>query len=163
MLKSMISISAILAFSAAFTDVPADEAGQYSEYSATVLRIIDGDTLEVAVDLWPGLTGNYSVRVRGIDAPEIRRGSCPEKEDEMLDWGEEAKAQVEKLYPVESRIRLEKVELGDFAGRVIADVRRWRSDRWLFLKDDLLDRGLAVEWTPEMDKVPWCLLLETRQ
>ncbi len=130
----------------------------YALYYATIVRVIDGDSIAVRVNLWPGLVAEYSVRVRGIDAPELRRVSC---EEERI-WGEEAKAQVEKLYEAGSTVRLENVEFDAFSGRVLAEVRRWRSDRWLYLKDDLIDRGLAVEWTPKMDDVPWCLLANTR-
>jgi len=39
---------------------------------------------------------------------------------------------------------------------------RWRSDRWLYLADELVERGLAVAWTPDMEDVPWCLLAQSR-
>ena len=123
-------------------------------YTATVIRVIDGDTLEVRVELWPGLMAEYSVRVRGIDAPELRRVDC---EQERL-WGEAALDQVRKLYPEGLEIHIENVDRDPFFGRVVADVRRFRSDRWLFLKDELLERNLAVVWTPQMADVPWCLL-----
>lgn len=110
------------------------------------------------VSLWPGLVAEYSVRVRGIDAPELRRVGCEEERT----WGEEAKAQVEKLVPVGSVIRLDDVGRDPFFGRVVADVRRERSGRWIRLSDDLLVRGLAVEWDPAMSDVPWCLLATTR-
>jgi len=123
-------------------------------YTATVIRVIDGDTLEVRVELWPGLLADYSIRVRGIDAPELRRVDC---EEERL-WGEAARNQVRRLYPEGMQIRVENVDKDPFFGRVVADVRRFRSDRWLFLKDELLERNLAVAWTPQMADVPWCLL-----
>lgn len=139
---------------AAQEDVP----NPHALYYAKVVRVIDGDTLDVRIELWPGLEAVYAVRVRGVDAPELRRTGC---EAERL-WGEEAKAQVEKLYDVGTQVRLENVEYDAFAGRVVADVRRWRSDRWLYLADELVERGLAVAWTPEMADVPWCVLAETR-
>ena len=133
-------------------------ANPYALYYAEVVRVIDADTLDVRVDLWPGLQAVYAVRVRGIDAPELRRPGC---EAERV-WAEEAKAQVEKLYDVGSRVRLEKVEYDAYSGRVVADVRRWRSDRWIYLADELVERSLAVAWTPDMADVPWCLLAASR-
>ncbi len=130
----------------------------YALYYAEVVRVIDGDTLDVRVDLWPGLQAIYAVRVRGIDAPELRGVAC---EEERI-WAKDAKAQVEKLYPPGSRVRLEDVEYDAYSGRVDADVRRWRTDRWIYLADELVERNLAVAWTPEMDDVPWCLLAQTR-
>jgi micrococcal nuclease len=136
-----------------------DEAtNPYALYYAEVLRVIDGDTLDVRVDLWPGLQAVYAVRVRGIDAPELRGVGC---EEERV-WAQEAKAQVEKLYDVGSRVRLENVAFDAYSGRVDADVRRWRSDRWIYLADELVERNLAVAWTPDMADVPWCLLAKTR-
>lgn len=135
-----------------------DMKSSYPLYWATVLRIVDGDTLVANVDLWPGLKGEYHVRVRGIQAPEIRGNKdCPA----VKTWGEEAKRMVEKLYDVGGRIRLENIALDAF-GRALADVSRWRSDRWMDLKSELLQRNLAVEWTPDMKDVPWCLLIQSR-
>ena len=134
-----------------------DLSEPYPVYFGTVERVIDGDTLVIAVELWPGLTGTYPVRVRGVDAPEITHSDCPG----VQEWGIEAKQKVEKLYASGSRLRLEHVEIDSF-GRPLADISRWRSDRWLYLKDELIDDNLAVEWTPDKDAVPWCLLASTR-
>ncbi len=130
----------------------------YAEYYAEVVRVIDGDTLDVRVDLWPGLQAIYAVRIRGIDAPEMRGAACPEERA----WAEEAKAQVEKLYPAGTTVRLQDVEYDAFAGRVVADVRRWRSDRWLYLADEMVDRSLAEPWLPGMDDIDWCVLAQAR-
>ncbi|MFN3937084.1 MAG: thermonuclease family protein [Gemmobacter sp.] len=123
-------------------------------YVAEVVRVIDGDTLEARVALWPGLIAVYAIRVRGIDAPEIRRPACPDERE----WGLRAKAQVERLYPPGREIQLRHVQHDVWSGRVLAEVRRWRSDRWLSLADELLQRGLAVEWDATRADVPWCLL-----
>lgn len=40
--------------------------------SADVLRVLDGDTFVAAAKLWPGHVLTVSVRLRGIDAPEMR-------------------------------------------------------------------------------------------
>src|SRR5690348_13647193 len=44
-----------------------------------VLRVIDGDTFEARVHLWPGLTATTRVRLRGIDAPELRARCAEER------------------------------------------------------------------------------------
>jgi endonuclease YncB( thermonuclease family) len=41
-------------------------------HPAEVLRVIDGDTFEAKVNLWPGLDITTRVRLRGIDAPEMK-------------------------------------------------------------------------------------------
>ena len=140
--------------------VPAqvEPANPYALYFAEVVQVIDGDTLDVRVDLWPGVQAVYAVRVRGIDAPELRRSAC---EAERL-WAEEAKAQVTTLYDPGSRVRLEDVEYDAYSGRVVADVRRWRSDRWIYLADELVERGLAEVWEPGMADIDWCSRALTR-
>ena len=40
-------------------------------YPAEVLRVIDGDTFEARVRVWPGLDVDTKVRLRGIDAAEL--------------------------------------------------------------------------------------------
>ena len=127
-------------------------------YVAEIVRIIDGDTIEASVALWPGLRADYAVRVRGIDAPEIFRPDC---EEERV-WGEQARAQAERLYPPGQEVRLLDVSYDAFSGRVVADVRRWRSDRWLSFATEMLERRMAVAWAPRQAAVPWCLLAQTR-
>ena len=41
-------------------------------HPADLVRVIDGDTLEAQVHVWPGMTITTRVRLRGIDAPELR-------------------------------------------------------------------------------------------
>lgn len=125
-------------------------------YQAEVQQVIDGDTIVARVAIWPGLMAEYSIRVRGIDAPEIHRPDC----EAELEWGLQAKRQVERLYPVGSAIRLRDVQFDVWSGRVVADVQRFRSDRWLNLSSELLQRELAVEWEPSQAAVPWCLLAQ---
>jgi len=43
-----------------------------------VIRTIDGDTFEAKVHLWPGLDMTTRVRLRGIDAPELK-AACPQE------------------------------------------------------------------------------------
>jgi endonuclease YncB( thermonuclease family) len=40
-------------------------------YPAEVLRVIDGDTFEARVHVWPGSDVNTKIRLRNIDAPEL--------------------------------------------------------------------------------------------
>ncbi|ARE41049.1 Micrococcal nuclease (thermonuclease) s [Rhodovulum sp. P5] len=124
-----------------------------------MVRVIDGDTIEVEINLWPGLVARYSVRERGIDAPELRRVAC---EEERI-WAEDARRQLTRLYPEGTIVRLDDVEEDSFSGRVVADIRRLLpSNQWIPLERDMVSRGLAVEWTPKQPDVPWCLLAKTR-
>jgi endonuclease YncB( thermonuclease family) len=45
--------------------------GPQAVYPAEVMRVIDGDTFEARVRVWPGLDVDTKVRLRGIDAAEL--------------------------------------------------------------------------------------------
>lgn len=47
-------------------------------HAVEVERVVDGDTFEARVHLWPGLEMVTRVRLRGIDAPEMK-GGCAEE------------------------------------------------------------------------------------
>ena len=139
----------VTATAALSQDIPSP----YSEYYGTVERVIDGDTLVVRLDLWPGLEAIYSIRARGIDAPELSGASCPQ---EKL-WAENARAQAEKLYGAGTTVRIENVELDSF-GRALADIRRWRSDRWMFFADEMVERDMAQAWQDGWPAIDWCAI-----
>ena len=82
---------------------------------ATVLSVYDGDTITVEARIWPGLTWMGSVRVRGVDTPEIR-GKCA---------AEKAAAIAARNFvrnAVGDAVTLAGVAHGKYAGRVVADV-----------------------------------------
>ena len=47
-------------------------------HAIEVVRVIDGDTFEARVHLWPGLDMTTRVRLRGIDAPETNAACADE-------------------------------------------------------------------------------------
>lgn len=49
---------------------PLQTADQRYWYSAKVIRVVDGDTLQIAVDLGCETWRNLTVRLAGVDAPE---------------------------------------------------------------------------------------------
>ncbi|MDE0343979.1 MAG: thermonuclease family protein [Deltaproteobacteria bacterium] len=83
---------------------------------ARVLSVYDGDTVKVEADMWPGLTWTGSVRVEGVDTPELR-GKCD---------GEKRKARAARDFVRErvgKRVTLVDVKKGKYAGRVVARIR----------------------------------------
>src|SRR5262245_27435236 len=48
-------------------------------YAADLMRVIDGDTFEARVHVWPGLDLTTKVRLRGIDAPEMSARCAAER------------------------------------------------------------------------------------
>lgn len=85
-------------------------------YLGTVERVVDGDTLAVRVTVWLELNLRVLVRVRGIDAPEVR-GRCD------LEQSRAAKATVALQKLVGSgAVVLTDIEGDKYFGRVLADV-----------------------------------------
>lgn len=84
--------------------------------AAEVLRVIDGDTIEVRAKIWLDLELTVSARIRGIDAPELH-GKC--RHETMM-----AAAATDRLIEVTNggEVRLTNIEEDKYAGRVVADV-----------------------------------------
>ena len=70
-----------------------------------VVKIVDGDTIDILIDLGFGLTKKERVRLAGIDTPESRTTNLEEKEmglqakdalTGMLESAEEIKVKTEK-------------------------------------------------------------------
>lgn len=49
------------------------------EYSATLVRVVDGDTLDAIIDLGFGVQVKKRIRLHGINAPESRTRDLEEK------------------------------------------------------------------------------------
>ncbi|MGB5865766.1 MAG: hypothetical protein WBG95_15875 [Sulfitobacter sp.] len=96
--------------------------------------------------------------MQNIDAPEVRTSCEAEK---ML--GLEAKKWVEGVYPEGEVVRLDDIEADPFSGRFVADIRRWRSDRWLYLAEELIERDYAQLWNPNMPDIDWCKIAENNE
>ena len=83
---------------------------------ARVLSVYDGDTVKVEAAMWPGLAWTGSVRVEGVDTPEIR-GKCEGEKRKAVAARDFVRKQVGK------RITLVNVKKGKYAGRVVARIR----------------------------------------
>lgn len=89
------------------------------EYKCTIVRIIDGDTVVVDIDLGFNVSlSNQHVRLAGIDAPETRTRDLEEKVA-----GFESKAYVEKILPIGSTQILISKEYSGKYGRIIGDFK----------------------------------------
>ena len=73
--------------------------------------------MRVRAHVWIDQSIEISVRIAGIDAPEIARPECRAERQKADD----AKAEVSELIGTEM-IALYNVRLGKYAGRVIADI-----------------------------------------
>ena len=131
-------------------------------YAATVRRVIDGDTLDIAIAVAPGFSHELKLRLRGLDCPELSTAA-----------GRAAKAFVDGLLKpgdeiVVSTTKPDKYEryLADvFVGQELEDGRVKSEDRspplklntanlrlragsygTVFLNNALLERGHAVRY-----------------
>ncbi len=85
-------------------------------YAAELLRVIDGDTFEARVRVWPGLDVETKVRLRGIDAPELHARCASEYAKA------EAARQALADILAQGGIALAQIGLDKYAGRVDAAV-----------------------------------------
>lgn len=113
---------------------------------AEVVRIIDGDTIRVKAKIWVDQTVEVSVRLRGIDAPEIFRPKC----DAERALARTAKASVAAAAPVGSQVTITNITRDKYGGRVVASVITTDGET---LAARLLAQGQAI---PEGGPKPWC-------
>ena len=114
--------------------------------SAEVLKIVDGDTIKVRATIWVDQTVEVSVRLRGIDAPELYRSKC----DAEKRLARAAKASVSATSPVGSIVQLSNIKRDKYGGRVIASVS---TDDGETLASRLLAQGNAIAYGAPK---PWC-------
>ena len=100
---------------------------------ADVVSVYDGDTFTVDVYPWPGMTMRVSVRVDGIDTPEIR--GAREEEKALARRAKEA-----AIEALGSKVLLAGIKRGKYAGRVVARVTTEGGDDLAAL---LIDMGLG--------------------
>jgi endonuclease YncB( thermonuclease family) len=85
-------------------------------YPAEVIRVIDGDTFEARVRVWPGLDVDTKIRLRGVDAAELH-ARC----DSELAQAQAARAALEKILG-EGRVVISRVGIDKYGGRVDAAI-----------------------------------------
>jgi len=88
------------------------------EYNATIRRWVDGDTVDVTLDLGFDILYNNRIRLYGINTPESRTRDLEEKERGLA-----AKDRVKELCPVGSKITLRTTKdgRGKF-GRILGEI-----------------------------------------
>jgi micrococcal nuclease len=104
--------------------------------SATVTRLVDGDTLHVRIG-----GRDEDVRLLGIDTPETHKPNTP-----VECFGREASRHLAALLPRGTAVRLERdVEARDRYGRLLAYVYRQRDG--LFVNAAMARDGYAAAYT----------------
>ena len=111
------------------------------EYKCKILRVVDGDTVDVDIDLGFGVWMHKErIRLYGIDTPESRTRDLEEKR-----YGNMAKELVKSYMPVGSMQTLitEKDKSGKY-GRILG---KFRLEDGSILNDFMIEKHYAVACT----------------
>jgi micrococcal nuclease len=109
------------------------------EYYCEVTKIIDGDTLDVDIDLgFATKLTKQRIRMLGIDTPESRTRDLEEKSRGLL-----SKEFLINLCPVGSKIRLHSHGKGKF-GRILGEIFTPKGE--VSINKQMCDEGYAVEY-----------------
>jgi endonuclease YncB( thermonuclease family) len=117
-----------------------------SVYAADLLRVLDGDTFEARVQIWPGLAVTTRVRLRGIDAPELH-AQCPQERSKA----EAARTALGKIL-ADGQIRVLHIGPDKYNGRIVADAATARTPD---VSAALLRSGLARPYDGGR-RANWC-------
>lgn len=115
------------------------------EYNCTVLKVVDGDTVDVDINLGFGIVyANQRIRLYGIDTPESRTRDLEEKK-----YGLMAKEYVLNYMPVGSKqiIVTELDNKGKF-GRILGKFKMYdtKEDRQSFLHEIMIREHIGVAY-----------------
>ena len=113
------------------------------EYRATILRVVDGDTVDVDIDLGFGIwQRNERVRIMGIDTPESRTSDDTEKV-----FGLAAKKRLTELLQEHTILVTEVNKKGEDMkgkfGRILGD---FKTDDGNVVTEVLINEGHAVAY-----------------
>ena len=118
------------------------------EYRAKILKVVDGDTVDVDIDLGFGVVlTDERVRIMGIDTPESR---TRDKVEDL--FGEAAKARVKELLSGDVILKTEVNKNGEDMkgkfGRILGDFIVGQNDVGspMMLTDVLVQEGHAVAY-----------------
>lgn len=113
------------------------------EYRATLLKIVDGDTVDVDIDLGFGVVlSNQRIRLYGIDTPESRTRDLEEKK-----FGKLASQFLVDHLPTTFTLRTRLDGKGKF-GRILGELVTYypEFDREMSLNTVMIMKHLAVEY-----------------
>ena len=118
------------------------------EYRARLVKVVDGDTVDVDIDLGFGIwMKDERVRIMGIDTPESRTRDQVEKL-----FGKAASARVKELLDediiLKTQIARDGEDMKGKYGRILGDfiVERFEDGKQEMLTDILIQEGHAVAY-----------------
>lgn len=109
-------------------------------YKAKVEKVVDGDTIDVVIDLGFKITTNQRIRMAKINTPETYN---VKKDSEEFQKGMASKQFMEQRLAANNfEIELETEKVTEKYGRYIGTV--YVADSKVSLNDELVEKGLAV-------------------
>ena len=150
-MKNLLTITMLLTGCALKSSKPRGRICQHSKTTlrcAQYLRNYDGDTVAFNIpNVHPLVGKNISIRVRGIDTPEIKsRNECERQQ------AKRAKKLVGNILKDAKRIDLENISRGKYF-RIVSDIRV----NGVLLKDRLIEDKLAYPYYGGRKKIyDWC-------
>ena len=114
-------------------------------------KVVDGDTIDVTIDLGFDVCTKQRVRLLGIDTPESRTRDLEEKKFGLLskkklrEWC--LKAVASEKDDIEIQLRCPEADSRGKFGRILAEVWVSEDGEWTNVNKWLCDNGFAVPYT----------------
>lgn len=146
-MKNKLTLALLL--SMAFTANAGIAKIENNTYSAQVVRVIDGDTIEIDVNTWIGATQRINLRLYGANTPE-KRGKGVSDCEKLA--AIKATQFTEKWLDGIGEVMITNVKNGSFAGRAVGTLFHKEKG---FLHRALIDSGNAISYYGGK-RSPWC-------
>ncbi|MGV8838887.1 MAG: thermonuclease family protein [Bauldia sp.] len=140
------AIRPVLLVAAALAALPASAEPLPGPVPATLVRVVDGDTIRIEALVWIDLRVEVLVRIGGIDAPELN-GQCPEERAQAV-----AATEALAAIAADGPFRLHRIDDDKYFGRVVADVE---TASGVSLAAWMLATGLVRPYDGGA-RQPWC-------
>lgn len=115
--------------------------------TSQVIGVLDGDTVSVRAHIWIGTSIETSVRIKGIDTPEIH-GKCQKERD----MAAAARDEIMRLLGEDGRIRISNIRYEKYAGRVLAEAQTVDG---VDIARHMIEKGFARPYHGE-HRGSWC-------
>jgi micrococcal nuclease len=104
------------------------------EYRASLIRVVDGDTIDVELDLGLRIKRTERLRLLGVDAPEMHG-------DEQV-RAEDVRDELQRFLAEANEMRVHTEKTGSF-GRWLAKVRVRYGNEWYDVVEWLVSCGMG--------------------
>lgn len=114
-----------------------------------IVEVYDGDTIKSHMNRLPEPLDKISIRLNGIDTPEMGWRAACTKEDTLA---QKAKQFVVDLIGDSSTMKVENFKWDKYGGRILGDVRINGKN----VAEELINAGLAIPYNGGAKTHDWC-------